>query len=303
MNIPVSVIGGYLGAGKTTVVNQMLRQNMNSDTPRKIAVLVNEFGELPIDADLIVGEKENVVAIAGGCICCAYGNDLTSELIKLGHRETKPDNVIIEASGVAIPNRIAGAVSLLQGFENEKVIVLVDGGNIKKQFENSFIVDTLERQLQSGDMIVLNKCDGIDETQKKEIKKILENKIGNTKIIETEYGKLENNVIFNCENTREYKDDGGESHNPFVSFNFSPLAVVDVERLAQSLADNPNVIRAKGFGENDKGELWNLQIVEAEGETKIVGEEKNIETGIVVMGVKNQIDETIISKIIEECKI
>ena len=70
--LPVTVIGGYLGAGKTTLVNRLLRQ---ADGLR-VAVLVNEFGKLPIDADLIESRDENVINIAGGCVCCSYGSDL-----------------------------------------------------------------------------------------------------------------------------------------------------------------------------------------------------------------------------------
>lgn len=70
--LPVTVIGGYLGAGKTTLVNHLLRHAGG----RRLAVLVNDFGALPIDADLIEGADGAVLAIAGGCVCCAYGSDL-----------------------------------------------------------------------------------------------------------------------------------------------------------------------------------------------------------------------------------
>ena len=78
-DVPVTVIGGYLGAGKTTMVNQLLRHAEG----RRIAILVNEFGDLPIDEDLIEAEGEDMIAISGGCICCSFGSDLTAALIKL----------------------------------------------------------------------------------------------------------------------------------------------------------------------------------------------------------------------------
>ena len=83
--LPVTVIGGYLGAGKTTLVNHLLR---NADGLR-IAVLVNEFGTLPIDADLIEAQDDNVIAIAGGCVCCSYGNDLVMAMIELARMEPR----------------------------------------------------------------------------------------------------------------------------------------------------------------------------------------------------------------------
>ena len=74
--LPVSVIGGYLGAGKTTLVNHLLRHANG----RRLAVLVNEFGDLPIDADLIEAEEDGLISISGGCVCCSFGNDLIAAL-------------------------------------------------------------------------------------------------------------------------------------------------------------------------------------------------------------------------------
>ena len=91
MGIPVSVIGGYLGAGKTTLVNHLLR-NANG---RKLAILVNEFGELPIDADLIEADDGDMISIAGGCICCSYGSDLVGALMELPERMPDMDGMLI----------------------------------------------------------------------------------------------------------------------------------------------------------------------------------------------------------------
>ena len=84
--IPTTTIGGYLGAGKTTLINQVLRQ---ADGVR-IAVLVNEFGALPIDGDLIETEEDGVISLAGGCICCAFGNDLAGVVADLVARSEPP---------------------------------------------------------------------------------------------------------------------------------------------------------------------------------------------------------------------
>ena len=78
-NIPVIVIGGYLGAGKTTLLNHLLRHASG----RKIAILVNEFGDLPIDADIIEARDDEMITISGGCICCSFGSDMTLSLIHI----------------------------------------------------------------------------------------------------------------------------------------------------------------------------------------------------------------------------
>jgi len=103
--LPITTIAGYLGAGKTTLVNHMLR-NANG---LRLAVLVNEFGELPIDEDLIEAEGDDIISIAGGCVCCSYGNDLTLALLDMLEMQPRPDHVIIEASGVAMrPTNMSG---------------------------------------------------------------------------------------------------------------------------------------------------------------------------------------------------
>ena len=76
MTLPVTILSGYLGAGKTTLVNAMLRQANG----KRLAIMVNEFGDLPIDADLIEAEGDDLIALAGGCVCCSYGGDLIAAL-------------------------------------------------------------------------------------------------------------------------------------------------------------------------------------------------------------------------------
>jgi len=93
--LPVTIIGGYLGAGKTTLVNHLLRHADGT----KIAVLVNEFGALPIDADLIEAQDDALISIAGGCVCCSYGNDLVQAMLDLAKLENRPDHLVIESSG------------------------------------------------------------------------------------------------------------------------------------------------------------------------------------------------------------
>ena len=113
MTLPVTVIGGYLGAGKTTLVNQMLRQAGGV----RIAVLVNEFGELPIDEDLIEAQDDDLISIAGGCICSSFGNDLIAALQQIAALQPCPDHIVIEASGVALPAAIANNVTLIKGMQ------------------------------------------------------------------------------------------------------------------------------------------------------------------------------------------
>jgi len=155
VNLPVTIIGGYLGAGKTTLVNYLLR---NAGGLR-LAVLVNEFGTLPIDEHLIEARDGRMVSVVGGCVCCAYGDDMAAAMMDLRRLAPRPDHVVIEASGVALPASVAGTVSLLQGFSVDGIVVLVDAETVQGNAAHKYMGDTVTRQLAQADLVVLNKTD------------------------------------------------------------------------------------------------------------------------------------------------
>ena len=126
--IPVTVVGGYLGAGKTTLVNHVLRSAQGI----RIAVLVNDFGALPIDAGLIEAREGDLISIAGGCICCSFGSDLMGALASLARRTPRPDQVLIETSGVALPGSVSRSAALLEAFAPGRVVVLVDAETVRE---------------------------------------------------------------------------------------------------------------------------------------------------------------------------
>ena len=153
--IPVTVVGGYLGAGKTTLVNHLLR----SAEGRRLAVLVNDLGELSIDADLIEARDENLISIAGGCVCCSYGSDLVLALKELAARNPRLDHVLIETSGVALPNSVAASLSLLEGYKLDCVAVLADVTTIRRMASDRYLADTIERQFADADFVLAAKVD------------------------------------------------------------------------------------------------------------------------------------------------
>ena len=153
--LPVTVVGGYLGAGKTTLVNSLLRQADG----RRLAVMVNEFGALPIDASLVEAADDRIVSLTGGCVCCSYGEDLVSSLVMLAALEPRPDHVLLEASGVAFPGAIAGTVGLLQDFALDGAVVLADAETVRGRAGDRYLGSTVRRQLAEADLILLNKCD------------------------------------------------------------------------------------------------------------------------------------------------
>lgn len=153
--IPAIVIGGWLGAGKTTLVNHLLRHAEG----RRVAVLVNDFGGLAIDAGLIEGAAGEVLALAGGCVCCAYGADLVGALQRVAEREPPPDAVLIETSGVGLPAAVARTAKLVGAITVEGVVVVADADNVRTQAADRHVGDVVLQQLREADLLIVNKVD------------------------------------------------------------------------------------------------------------------------------------------------
>jgi G3E family GTPase len=158
ISIPVAVIGGFLGAGKTTLVNQLLRQCAG----QRLAVLVNDFGELPIDADLIEARDGNLLRLAGGCVCCAFGSDLMAALLQLRDMQPAPAHVLIETSGVALPGAVVRTLGLVDGLVLDAVLVLADAETLRERAADRHVGDVVRQQLCDADLLLLTKIDRVD---------------------------------------------------------------------------------------------------------------------------------------------
>ena len=159
-SIPVTGGGGYLGAGMTTLVNHLLR---NADG-RRLAVLVNEFGSIAIDEDLIEAEEDGLISIAGGCICCSFGNDLIGAINDLRTSDPAPEHIVVETSGVALPGAVVASLGLMDGIRPDGTVVLVDAETVLKQVADDYIGDTITRQLADAEIVVINKRDLISDS-------------------------------------------------------------------------------------------------------------------------------------------
>jgi G3E family GTPase len=153
--IPTLIVGGYLGAGKTTLVNHLLR---HADG-RRIAVMVNDFGELTIDADLIEGAEGSVLALAGGCVCCSFGSDLLGALQDVLQRQLPPDLILIETSGVALPAAVARSARLLPGLSIDGIVLMLDAETVRQRSADPYVGDLVRQQLLDADLLILNKTE------------------------------------------------------------------------------------------------------------------------------------------------
>ena len=283
--LPVTIISGYLGAGKTTLVNQMLR---NADGAR-IAVLVNEFGELPIDEDLIEARDDALISIAGGCICCSFGSDLAAALQRFSTFDPQPDHIVIEASGVALPAAIAHTVDLLEGLRVAGICVLADALNIRKMSRDDYVGDTIERQLSDADLVVLTKSDLVTDSVLRDITSWLSDQWPNSRLVTATNGQLPNSILLGSFPSEMTRMTAPHADAMYLSILLSFDAPCDVAVLSQRLRDPAlGIIRAKGYAPDLSGRQALVQLAGQRSEVSFPdtpGAE-----GLICIGLKERID-------------
>ena len=282
--IPATVITGFLGAGKTSLIRHLLE---NAEG-RRIALIINEFGELGIDREVLLGfavdgfSEDDVVELANGCICCTVADDFLPTLQKLLDRPNPPQHIVIETSGLALPKPLVQAFNwpeVKRRVTVDGVVTVVDGAAVAagRFADDPFAVaaqraedpsldhdnpleEVFEDQLLCADLVILNKRDLLDDAGTAQVRALISATIrGSVKIVEASRGVLSASVLLGLNAAAEddlqqrpshHDGEEGHDHDDFDSFSVSVGTIADpsllIARIETAMAVH-DILRIKGF--------------------------------------------------------
>lgn len=247
LRIPLTVIGGFLGAGKTTYLNRLISQGLPPDS----LIIVNDFGNINIDAALINYRDDSIMQLSNGCICCTLGGTLAEQLAAALRIRATPGSILIEASGVADPARIADIARISKRLYLAGVICLIDGSAAQLQAQDPLLGDAWRAQLKAADCLQINR---LDESQRAEFEDWLRpfNPSARYSYDESaEWAGVEQSAAPTTRLAAAPQLRAGlmpTSHGQCRSFSLRSHQAVDKVQLTQLLEEHLDVlIRAKGF--------------------------------------------------------
>jgi G3E family GTPase len=327
---PITVLTGFLGAGKTTLLNRILSGNHGL----RVAVLVNDFGSINIDAELVVGVESDVVSLANGCICCTIRDDLVETVLQTIARPERPEYILLEASGVAEPLSIAQTFnnpSLREQVRTDSVMCVVDA----EQFFQAPETSQLKLfQMACADLILLNKVDLASPPQLEKIKTYLDNQFDRYRLLETTHCNLPLDILLsvgrfepaqlerargaseslacgvpgNCAQTDSGDSMGSGQRNhvqTFETWKYESAKPLSLEALREAVARLPvGIYRAKGvvFANEARQRRVILQVVGRRVDISLANEWKNRSpcTQIVVIGAPGSLTHAAMRELFDE---
>jgi cobalamin biosynthesis protein CobW len=284
--IPTTVITGFLGSGKTSLVRHILANAGN----RKLALIVNEFGDVGVDGDILKAcgndncSADDIIELANGCICCTVADDFVPTMQKLLARKDRLDHIIIETSGLALPQplvrafnwpeikaqvtvdgviTVVDAKALAEGrfADDEEALAAQRAADDNLDHENP-IEELFEDQLNAADLVVVNKQDLLTDAEKKTVSDLLHAQIRKaTKLVASTHSVVDLSVVLgfgasaedDLQNRQSHHEMEGETqhdHDDFVTFIVDLGATVDKAELLQRISDTiakHDILRLKGF--------------------------------------------------------
>lgn len=157
--LPLTILGGYLGAGKTTLINRLLGGDTSLLGGKRLTVLVNDFGAVNIDAGLIAEHNGDTISLANGCACCQLQDDALKQLQELAAMSNPPEHVLVEASGAGEPARLAYLGYGVSGLQLSGIYLAIDADTIATKRHDKFTGKLVQRQIAQADFCLLTKTD------------------------------------------------------------------------------------------------------------------------------------------------
>jgi G3E family GTPase len=256
--VPVLLLGGYLGAGKTTVINEILAR---ADVP--IAVFVNDVGRINIDARLIERQAGDTLDLTGGCVCCSLKNGFLEAFDQLRSRATPPELVVVELSGIANPSA-AAAFASTPGFSLDSIIVLVDLDQfLDREDETSVVADAVRAQVRSADLLLLTKRDLVSDGRVERVTSRLRELTPGTPIVLADSAHSIAGLVGLGARRPVLQIGDGTSLFDQHTTSLVPIGGTMHRSALESLVANlpSEVVRAKGIVQIETGELMVVQVV------------------------------------------
>ncbi len=317
-SVPLTILTGFLGSGKTTLLNHIL----NGNHGLRVAVLVNDFGAINIDADLVVGVENDVISLANGCVCCTIRDDLVESVMQAIDRPERPEYIILEASGVAQPASIAMTFnngSLRDRIRLDSIICVVDAEQV---FAAPETMELKMFQMACADMVILNKVDLVEREQVATIRQWLDTRFRRYRVIETTHCDVPLEVLLSVGRFDPEQIEGalqgdgagsgcaldhGHQHaGAFATWSYETDRPLSLEVLRKAASKLPaEIYRAKGVihTEGDPAQRAVLQVVGRRVDLALAGTwgAQTPHTRIVAIGAPGAIDSDALERSFDRC--
>ncbi|MGB9421899.1 MAG: GTP-binding protein [Candidatus Acidiferrum sp.] len=327
---PITILTGFLGAGKTTLLNRILTGNHGL----RVGVLVNDFGSINIDAELVVGVDNNMISLANGCVCCQIRDDLIESVVALLARPEGIEYILLEASGVADPAGIFATFSdanLRDRIRLDSVICVVDADQVFAHPEYPPLMQLKLLQVGFSDMLILNKVDLAGPAQVVKVRAWLEEHFNRLRIVETNYCEVPYEILLgvgrfdparaglnadaveqsctdaSCQDERHAHNKNGPDHSRvFSTWSYETDQPLALEALRETLRRLPgSIYRAKGVVHSIEAPQRRavLQVVGRRVDISIQEEwgQRAPRTQIVAIGAAGSIDASLLEKTFASC--